>query len=425
MTKVTINRRYHPAQREVVDHPARFKVLAAGRRWGKTRLGVTECLRVGLDGGRAWWIAPTYAMAMEGWRPLERIAEDIPGADIRRSDHSVRLPGGGLIEVRSAEHPQRLRGAGLDFLVVDEAAYVKAEAWDQALRPALSDRKGKALFISTPKGLDSWFWDLFNTERDGWASFTYPTIANPNIDPAEVEAARAELGTLVFSQEYRAEFVSLGGTLFKSDWLQYGQSVVKDGLVWLDLTSKTPEGDLTTERVDYRDCQRFCTVDLAASVRESADFTVIASCAVYKGKLIVLEIVRRKVEGPDIVPLIRNAVERHDLGVAHIEKAGFQLALIQEARRDGLPVKELRPDRDKVARALPLQARMEAGDVWFIEGPWIADLERELLGFPAVAHDDQVDALAYAARVMTESRQRKPIEWPEDALAAPSPWAGL
>jgi len=117
--------------------------------------------------------------------------------------------------------------------------------------------------------------------------------------------------------------------------------------------------------VDYRDCTRFCTVDLAASLKASADFTVVCSVAARGADLFVLDIVRRRMEGPDIVPAIRDQMSRHDLRVAHIEAAGFQLALVQEARRDGLPVKELRADRDKVARSLPLEARMEHGTVWF------------------------------------------------------------
>jgi predicted phage terminase large subunit-like protein len=84
--------------------------------------------------------------------------------------------------------------------------------------------------------------------------------------------------------------------------------------------------------------------------------------------------------------------------MVHIERTGFQLALIQQARRDGMAVKELRADRDKISRSLPLQARMEAGNVWFPrDAPWMGELQRELLAFPNAAHDDQVDALAYAA----------------------------
>jgi predicted phage terminase large subunit-like protein len=404
VARLTLEAQFHEGQIEVIENPARFKVLAAGRRWGKTRLGVSKCLQVGLQGGRAWWVAPTYPMAMEGWRPLRRMAYEIPGAEVSQVDKEVRLTGGGLIQVRSADDPQRLRGAGLDFLVMDEAAFIKPDAWE-VLRPALADRRGGALFISTPKGIDNWFHRLYDEPGEGWATFQFPTTANPYIDPDEVEAARPELGSLIFAQEYEAQFVTMGGTMFRTDWLRYA----------------TMDGDyLDAGRpIDLRECERFCTVDLAASTKQHADYTVIASCAQHEGRLVVLEIVRRRMEGPDIVPAIRQQIEKWHLGVAHIEKVGMQLHLIQQARRDGLPVAELRPDRDKIARALPLQARMEAGDVWFLRGDWVADLERELLAFPASEHDDQVDALAYAAAV--RSRPKADLSGWSNTLTRQSP----
>ena len=135
----------HPRQLEVARHPARFHVLAAGRRFGKTILGVTLCLRTGLEGGRTWWVSRSYKTAAEGWRELKGLAAQIPGADPREGDKILVLPGGGTVEVRSAEEPGSLRGAGLDGLVFDEAAHSREEAWTHELRPALSDRKGWAL----------------------------------------------------------------------------------------------------------------------------------------------------------------------------------------------------------------------------------------------------------------------------------------
>jgi predicted phage terminase large subunit-like protein len=381
-------------------------------------LGVWECLRVASEGGRAWWVAPTYPLANEGWRPLRSIAHQWPGAVVREVDKEVALPNGGMVQVRSADEPHRLRGAGLDFVVVDEAAFCKEETWTEALRPALTDKLGRALIISTPKG-GNWFRTLWEkaASRDDWARWQYPTTSNPFIPPDEVESAALDIPSLVWRQEYLAEFVDAQGARYKPEWLRYFTPEVRDGLTWL----VKPDG----ERVDYRECQRFCTVDLAASLKSSADYTVVCSVAAHKADLFVLDVVRRRMEGPDIVPAIRDQMQRHDLRVAHIEAAGFQLALVQEARRDGLPVKELRADKDKVARSLPLEARMEHGGVWFPkEASWLPDFERELLAFPVADHDDQVDALAYAAAVMS---QPKTIvhDWSaakEDTLTQPNRW---
>ena len=218
MERITrIDVKPHPGQAAVHKHPARFKVLAAGRRWGKMRLGVYECLDCAAKGGRAWWVAPNYKMGEVGWRPLRRMGSKI-GAKVRRADRQLILPGGGEVTVRSADDPQSLRGEGLDLIVVDECAFMAEEAWTEALRPALSDRKGRAIFISTPKGRN-WFWRLWQRglgDDPEWHSWQLPTSDNPYIDPAEIEAARQSLPELTFEQEYLAVFLEGQGAVFRN-----------------------------------------------------------------------------------------------------------------------------------------------------------------------------------------------------------------
>jgi len=206
----------HHAQSIIQACDSRFRVVSAGRRFGKTRLAVLECLAVANERKRAWWISPNYKMSEVGWRPLRQMASRIPGAVINKSDRQVILPGGGLVAVRSADNPDSLRGEGLDFVVMDEAAYIMPEAWSEAVRPALSDRQGRALFISTPRGRN-WFWDIHRKggAEPGWSSFTYPTSANPFIPAGEIEIARAELPEIIFRQEYLAEFVDSEGMVFR------------------------------------------------------------------------------------------------------------------------------------------------------------------------------------------------------------------
>lgn len=208
----------HPGQRAVVDDPARFKVLACGRRWGKTMLGSALCVHKALMGGRAWWVAPSYKMAVVGWRGVTRLARQIPGAIPRKGERSVAFPGGGEVWVRSADDPQSLRGEGLDLVVMDECAYIAEAAWTEALRPALSDRQGGALFISTPAGRN-WFWRHWLRGNDGdrpdWRAWQNPTADNPHIVPAEIEAARTGLPDRIFRQEYLAEFIEDAGLVFR------------------------------------------------------------------------------------------------------------------------------------------------------------------------------------------------------------------
>ena len=216
MSQVTINALPHPAQATVHNCPARFRVLDAGRRFGKTRLGVMECIEAATKGKVAWWVAPSYKMSDVGWRPLKRMAGQIPGAKVNQVDRRVEFKGGGSVTVRSADNPQSLRGEGIDFLVMDECAFISEEAWTEALRPALADKKGHALFISTPKGRN-WFWKLYQRGQDGgeWARFQYPTRSNPFIDPAEIEEAKKLLPERVYLQEFEAIFLEDGGGVFR------------------------------------------------------------------------------------------------------------------------------------------------------------------------------------------------------------------
>jgi len=136
MTTIQLDVKPHPGQKTVHLDPTRFKVLAAGRRWGKTRLGVNECIDVASQGGRAWWVSPSYKTGEVGWRPLRRIGNKI-GAEVRKVDRQVNLTNGGSVTVRSADDPDSLRGEGLDFIVLDECAFMQERTWSEALRPAL------------------------------------------------------------------------------------------------------------------------------------------------------------------------------------------------------------------------------------------------------------------------------------------------
>lgn len=205
----------HAGQREVRDNTSRFRVLACGRRWGKTRLGVVLAIEVALRGGRAWWVAPDYKRAEEGWSLIRQFARMIPGTQVREVDRQAKFPTNGVLEVRSADAPDSLRGAGLDFLVIDEAAFVKEQAWIEALRPTLSDHGGRALFISTPAGRN-WFWRIWQRGHEGgdWRSWQFPTSSNPYIDPLEIEAARGDMPERTFIQEYLADFSENEGVFF-------------------------------------------------------------------------------------------------------------------------------------------------------------------------------------------------------------------
>lgn len=177
------------------------------------------CLESALMGGTAWWVAPTYKVAAVGWRQLKGLGRQMAGAIIREVDRKVEFPGGGWYQVRSADDPDSLRGEGLDRVILDECAFIAESAWNEALRPALSDRKGSALFVSTPSGRN-WFWRLWTRGQSGddpeWASWRFPSTLNPFLDPAEIESARKDLPERTFRQEYECEFIEESGGVFRN-----------------------------------------------------------------------------------------------------------------------------------------------------------------------------------------------------------------
>ena len=213
-----INVAPHPGQDEVHQDSHRFKVLAAGRRWGKTRLGVLECIDKASSGGIAWWVAPSYKTSEAGWRPLTQICARHPAVRVLKAEKTILFPSGGLVAVRSSEVFDNLRGEGLDLVVLDECAFQKPEVWTEVLRPALADKKGSALFISTPNRCN-WFYDLFNQSLihpQTWRSWQFPTASNPYIDPSEIDLARRSTTDEIFRQEYLAEFIQEYGSVFRN-----------------------------------------------------------------------------------------------------------------------------------------------------------------------------------------------------------------
>jgi hypothetical protein len=204
-----------PAQRQVYDASTRFTYLCSGRRFGKTYLSLTRLINWGLErpGGMFYYVAPTYRMAKQiAWVQLKQMVPPQVFDRKNETELSVRLANGSTIYLKGAEDPDRLRGVSLAGCVIDEAAYVREDAWTMVLRPALSDQQGPAWFTTTPAGLN-WFaeaWDAADDDPDA-STFTFNTLQGGQVNAEEVEAARRTLDARTFSQEYEASFVNLVG----------------------------------------------------------------------------------------------------------------------------------------------------------------------------------------------------------------------
>lgn len=218
--------RPHTGQRAVVDSVARFRVMNCGRRWGKTiiaaKIFVSKSRK---DKQMLWWIAPTYKVVKRGYKEVVRqlpdgvLEHDPPPETHFDAGRAVvlRFKNGTRMEFYSAERPGGMLGEGVDFAVLDEAATMPGNIWNQIVRPTLADRRGGALMISTPRGRN-WFYKVWLRGQDqsdpNWESWTFESWTNPTLPLGEIEDMKAEMPRLLFEQEVEAKFLAAGSSVF-------------------------------------------------------------------------------------------------------------------------------------------------------------------------------------------------------------------
>ncbi len=214
-----------PYQEELHVDDRRFKTVVGGRRVGKSQVALQEAIVHCLTTPNAlcWWVGPTYRDAKEvGFEMFMEYAEQLKPAltGIHHTNLYITFINGAKLYFKGSDKPDSLRGRGLTFVVLDEAAFCKEEVWTKVLRPALSDRKGRALFPSTPNGRN-WYYFLHKRaaapstqSRWSWSAYHWPTALNPIIGPEEIEDAKNNLSDLDFRQEYMAEFITRAGMIY-------------------------------------------------------------------------------------------------------------------------------------------------------------------------------------------------------------------
>lgn len=214
-----ITYKLHDQQLQVFKDSSRFIVVVAGRRFGKTTLALIDIIASALANfkSRVWYIAPTYRQAeMIAWKML---LDMIPPEIVKNKNEArltLELLNKSEISLKGADNEDSLRGAGLDFVVLDEYAQMKSNVWQEIIRPMLTDTKGRALFIGTPKGKNR-LWEQYikgQRKEDGYSSYLFKTIDNPYIDPKEIEEAKSQLNERYFRQEYEASFEDYTGIIY-------------------------------------------------------------------------------------------------------------------------------------------------------------------------------------------------------------------
>lgn len=211
-------------QKAILDDSSRFRVVVAGRRFGKTYLSINELAKFArFPNRRVCYIAPSYRQGKQTiWVDLKsQLYERRWIEKVNESELTIKLVKvGSEIMIRSADNYDSLRGLGLDFVVFDEVADIHPETWKQVIRPALSDREGHAMFIGTPKGVGNWVKDLYDMGQDpdykDWKSWQFTTLDGGNVPLEEIQSARNELDERTFRQEYLATFETYSGAIYYS-----------------------------------------------------------------------------------------------------------------------------------------------------------------------------------------------------------------
>lgn len=387
----------HDKQLEVFNDNTRFKIVAAGRRFGKSRLAAWMLLIEALKSTSkdVFYVAPTYQQAKDIlWSLLKEL-----GHEVIQSAHEntsvLTLVNNRKIYLKGADRPDTLRGVGLAFCVIDEYADIKPNVWEQILRPALADVQGKALFIGTPKGRNH-FYELFKYAESGrdeqWVSFHYTSYDNPLIPASEVEAAKNSMSSFAFRQEFLASFEAASRDLFKEDWIELDDNEPDDGRYFIAV-----------------DLAGFINVDKEASSKNKRlDETAIAVVKVNDEGWWVADILHGRWDIKETCNQLIRAVMKYEPISVGIEKGSLKNAVLPYMmdlmRKHNFYFRIddcTHGNQKKTDRVVwALQGRFEHGKVKLNIGEWNNEFIDQLVNFPnSQLHDDLVDALAYIDQI--------------------------
>lgn len=386
-----------PWQQEVFNDETRFKVVAAGRRTGKSRLAAWMLILEALQTtkGSVFYVAPTQGQARDiMWQNLLELANPVI-----KSSHinnlQITLVNGATISLKGADRPETMRGVSLRFLVMDEYADMKPEVWEQILRPALADQKGRAMFIGTPMGRNH-FYDLYQyglgEEDPTYKSWHFTSYDNPLLDPEEINVAKKSMSSFSFRQEFLASFEAAGSEIFKEDWIKMDDEEPDTGSFYV-----------AVDLAGFADVEKANTSKL-----KRLDQTAISVVKVNEDGWWVAEIIYGRWDVKKTAQKIFDVVAQYEPLAVGVEKGALKNAVlpylsdIMKRNQKFFRIDELtHGNKKKVDRIVwALQGRFEHGGIVLNDGEWTAEFLDQLFQFPnAQVHDDLVDSLAYIEQI--------------------------
>jgi len=398
-----INVSLHDAQMEIFKSPARFKVASCGRRFGKSYLAAWILIIKALQSKDkdVFYVAPTFQQAKD---ILWAILKDI-GSEVIKSTHentaTVTLVNDRKIYLKGSDRPDTLRGVGLSYVVMDEYASMKPEVWEMILRPTLADVKGGALFIGTPAGKNHFYklWvDAHKEEYDDWEAFQFNSTDNSFLDPKEIEAAKRNMSTQAFRQEFEATFESFSGGVFKEEWVEYVDDSYFDD-------DKIVSGNY----VISVDPAGFEKADKERGLKSSKlDETAISVVKISQDEWYVKDILHGRWGIKETAEKILDAAEDVTATTVGIEAGALKNAImpyledLMRTRGKWINITDVthggQKKQDRIVWAL--QGRLERKKIKLRKADWNHDFVTQMLDFPSrLSHDDLLDSLAYIDQV--------------------------
>jgi predicted phage terminase large subunit-like protein len=381
-----------PWQQDVWADDTRFKIVAAGRRTGKSRLAAWMLIVNALqaDRGHVFYVAPTQGQARDiMWSTLLELGHPvIAGSHI--NNLQIKLVNGATISLKGADRPETMRGVSLKFLVMDEYADMKPEVFEQILRPALADQKGCAMFIGTPMGRNH-FYELYKyAELDNdptYKAWHFTSYDNPILDKDEIDIAKRSMSSYAFRQEFMASFEARGSEMFKEDWVRFSEDEPEIGDYYIAV-----------------DLAGFEEVNKKKTKNSKLDDTAIAVVKVSEHGWYVDNIIYGRWSLDETAAKIFQAVRDYrpvSVGIERgIAKQAVMSPLSDLMKRYGtfFRVEELtHGNKKKTDRVMwALQGRFENNYITLNKGEWNSRFLDQLFQFPdPLTHDDLIDALAY------------------------------
>ena len=378
-------------QKQVWADDTRFKIVAAGRRTGKSRLAAWMLIVNALqaDKGHVFYVAPTQGQARDiMWQTLLELAHPVVTSS-HINNLQIKLVNGATISLKGADRPETMRGVSLKFLVMDEYADMKPEVFEQILRPALADQKGAALFIGTPMGRNH-FYDLYKyaelEDDESYASWHFTSYDNELLDPDEIDLAKKSMSSYAFRQEFMASFEARGSEMFKEEWVKFGETPeIGDYYISIDLAG-------------------FEDVSKKRTKNSKLDESAIAVVKVNENGWHLENIIHGRWDLAETARKIFEAVRDYrpiSVGIERgISKQAVMSPLMDLMKQRGrfFVVEELtHGNRKKTDRIMwALQGRFENGQITLGKGEWNSRFLDQLFQFPdPLTHDDLVDAFAY------------------------------